>query len=1183
MKIFTFTRALGAFAILFLFSMPAAADELFSTQFGVDDNWWSEGSMTGYNEKSYTEGDWYFHSTSSVRGTSGESYGGSDYSFRDRDVFTLHNTAQVNGMSGFSLQLRDWMLGSGEQRDLKVSYDGGDNWETLITINKDWFDDYQVYQEYAYTFPDGPQSFAAEDFQLEIDGGGDTNDGRINIGQFVAYGEMTTVATPVFSPSGGTFFEDVEVEITTSTPGADIYYTLNGADPTEDDILYTDPIQVTEDLTIKARAFADDFDPSNVAEETYLIRTLILEKDFEDEDLFSGGWTVYDFIDGANTWTIDDFAGNYYAMITEYQSDPAYPHSWYFSPEIDLADMEEVTFSFYSQTAFREGDALSVHISSDYTEGEDPNNATWTMLEADLDPHTGGGYGSWTHSGDIDLSDYQETVHIAFQYESDEDNNGNWHVDDILITAMEPTESSDNSLAVFTIGDINVLNLGGIEVDDPETDDGATLYVEDFFGFEGIEVEPNHDLATYEVTVNDVVIDEEDLEDHPIEFEDVVVVEVTAEDQSIQYYKVTVLGEERILVIIGPGADDTFYTHDDVTFSWEAENITELLFERFREGEDEAYYSEVLDGDQEEINFEVPNGVHGMYFFRVSDNNDPSFYEDSELFEVIDDVDPSLTDKEPESGSENIDLEPTLKMWFDEDVFAGEGHIEIYRHDDDELVLSIPADGDHVTIAEDEVHVQIDEALNHETTYYVLVDDDAIADIAGNHFEGIADPQIWTFTTEIMDDPDALICNGDFEHWSDGLPECWYGDRSNIGAGNVNQYDADAHTGSYSAQLVNESDGHQRFTSQHANLDEGVTYQITFWIKGHGEIRTGLFDDRETGYGYAPYNSYIDADPDNWEEYSQLVSAANTTDIGEFIFSLRNTTDNHILLDNVSVEVYEDDPEEMENIAALRAGEFDTPYTLTGEVILTYQMDYRNQKFIQDETAAIMIDDSDGIIATSYDRYDGITGISGMLTQHNNMLQFTPSADPGEPTSTGNELVPETRQLDDLTYDDQAKLIQLSQVTFEDAGATFDAGDNYTIYDPSGAGIFRTSFFDAEYIDDEIPHEEQIITVLVSQYQEDIQVTARDWDDFEIWVSVPETGEETMAVYPNPFSDQIRISGADNLETVQLLNARGQVVREVRATDGETLLSASELQPGIYFLRLQFEDGSTSTQKIMKQ
>ncbi len=235
----------------------------------------------------------------------------------------------------------------------------------------------------------------------------------------------------------------MEVEITTSTPGADIYYTMNGNDPTENDILYTDPILVTEDVTIKARAFADGLDPSNVAEETYMIRTLILEKDFEDESLSSGGWMVYDLIDGANSWEIDDFAGITYAMITEHESDPPFPHSWYISPEIDLTEIEETALSFYSQAAFREGEALFVKVSTDYDGDGDPTTANWTTLDPELDDHTGGGFGSWTFSEEIDLGAYNEPVHIAFQYNSDEDNYGRWHLNDIMITGIGDVEIGD--------------------------------------------------------------------------------------------------------------------------------------------------------------------------------------------------------------------------------------------------------------------------------------------------------------------------------------------------------------------------------------------------------------------------------------------------------------------------------------------------------------------------------------------------------------------------------------------------------------------------------------------------------------------------------------------------------------------------------------------------------------------
>ena len=256
-------------AVMLLCGISSYGQELFSTIFNEEANWGNpgDGSWTGYNEKTYAEGDWFFHSTESVRGTAAESYGGSAYSFRDRDVFSIHNTGAVSGMAGFSMQLRDWMLGSGEQRNLKISLDGGDSWETIFVINKNWFDAYQVYQEYIYYFPGGAHSFAAEDFMIELDGGGGTNNGRINIGQFVALGESSAVITPSFSPNGGTFFAPVEVSIESATAGATIFFSTIGEDGPWTE--YTSEVLVSETTTIWAYATADDMDDSNVAHATF--------------------------------------------------------------------------------------------------------------------------------------------------------------------------------------------------------------------------------------------------------------------------------------------------------------------------------------------------------------------------------------------------------------------------------------------------------------------------------------------------------------------------------------------------------------------------------------------------------------------------------------------------------------------------------------------------------------------------------------------------------------------------------------------------------------------------------------------------------------------------------------------------------------------------------------------------
>ncbi|MCK9434650.1 MAG: chitobiase/beta-hexosaminidase C-terminal domain-containing protein, partial [Candidatus Cloacimonetes bacterium] len=122
-------------------------------------------------------------------------------------------------------------------------------------------------------------------------------------------------------------------------------------------------------------------------------------------------------------------------------------------------------------------------------------------------------------------------------------------------------------------------------------------------------------------------------------------------------------------------------------------------------------------------------------------------------------------------------------------------------------------------------------------------------------------------------------------------------------------------------------------------------------------------------------------------------------------------------------------PVSVENIAELRAQTTGSNvYTLTGEAILTFQQSSRNQKYIQDATGAILIDDNAGNITTTYNLYDGITGISGTLTLYSNLLQFVPVADPGEATSSNNVVEPEVRTLASLSAVDQAKLIKVMNV-----------------------------------------------------------------------------------------------------------------------------------------------------------
>jgi hypothetical protein len=99
---------------------------------------------------------------------------------------------------------------------------------------------------------------------------------RTLVANFVLAPQIT--ATPIISPNGGTFTKKVVVKITDSTPGATIYYTTDGSDPTTSSAVFpkgrrAKRIRLTGGgaHTVKAMAVAAGFDNSATAVATFTI------------------------------------------------------------------------------------------------------------------------------------------------------------------------------------------------------------------------------------------------------------------------------------------------------------------------------------------------------------------------------------------------------------------------------------------------------------------------------------------------------------------------------------------------------------------------------------------------------------------------------------------------------------------------------------------------------------------------------------------------------------------------------------------------------------------------------------------------------------------------------------------------------------------------------------------------
>lgn len=241
-------------------------------------------------------------------------------------------------------------------------------------------------------------------------------------------------------------------------------------------------------------------------------------------------------------------------------------------------------------------------------------------------------------------------------------------------------------------------------------------------------------------------------------------------------------------------------------------------------------------------------------------------------------------------------------------------------------------------------------------------------------------------------------------------------------------------------------------------------------------------------------------------------------------------------------------PTPVSTLAALRAGTVGTTYIYTGQGVLTFKQTFRNQKYIQDATAAILIDDPTGKFTTSYNVGDAITNIIGTVAEFDNMMQLTPESNPGPPASTGNTIAPQVATLQQITANwesYESELVRVNNVTFTGATGNFANGIIYPIADAgANTGNFRTTFYDVDYIATAIPQGSVDLIVIPNSRIDGNHITSRSLSDImvllpSITVTSPNGGQfyqqgttHTITWTSNNFTGNVKIELTGNNPSV---------------------------------------------------
>jgi len=260
-------------------------------------------------------------------------------------------------------------------------------------------------------------------------------------------------------------------------------------------------------------------------------------------------------------------------------------------------------------------------------------------------------------------------------------------------------------------------------------------------------------------------------------------------------------------------------------------------------------------------------------------------------------------------------------------------------------------------------------------------------------------------------------------------------------------------------------------------------------------------------------------------------------------------------------------------------------YELQSSPIATYTRTNRNQKYVQDASAGVLIDDASNVLsALTIVENDAVSGLKVQASEFNNVLQIIPITASGVTKLASSAVTPENitvAQYVATPENYESELIKFTNVLLTPTGGNFAANTDYTVTQGSDTTIFRTIFAEADYITPTptaVPTAAQDIVALGGENATTKFVVVRRLAN----ITLENEKFDNIAglqVYPNPAKTNLFItSDSFAAKNVEFYNVLGAKVLSKQVNNAQ--VNVSGLKTGVYTVKIT-EEGKIATLKLV--